>query len=127
MEASIDVLGPGQRLFIFITFSTLILFLIVFALNTRKKIEYKSSDGSIFKTKKDCKEYEIISQALKPIYEDINYDATNIRIKGLNTSFIKLLRTRGFENIKIVIDNSSDFIKLADILRSKDKDPKKNE
>tara|TARA_Y100001968_G_scaffold309149_1_gene328664 strand:+ start:1457 stop:1843 length:387 start_codon:yes stop_codon:yes gene_type:complete len=120
MGTEINSLAPGQSLFLLIIFSALLLFLIIIVIINRKKIEYKSTDGSIFRNQEAYEEYEVIYERIRPLYEDINFKSKNTRIEGLNVSFINLLRTQGFENEKTLIDNKNEFIKLADILLLKD-------
>ncbi len=74
----------------------------------------KASDGTIFNSEEACNSYEISLAKLKPLYEgsDSNIDKSF----GFRKGFLYLLKTNGFNDLRILLEYREDIQKLAKLI-----------
>ena len=113
-------LGPFQLGIVFI--SALIFLAVISFFISRifsGSITYKASDGTSFTSKKEKQDYELILRRLLPLYgrpADTKSNQANQNTLDLDRTFLELLKTEGFSNLKLLLTYKEDFIKLSKLL-----------
>ncbi len=111
MESTLQNPGPIQAILITLLGIALTvgILTLVFRQVSVKKI--KATDGTLFNSEEACKEYEIALNKLNPLYKE---DSKNLdKAFGFSEGFLNLLKTTGFNDVKVLLKYKSDLQNLV--------------
>ena len=114
MFESLDNLGPLQ--FALIAFFGVLSTVTVLFLLLRQGKLFTASDGKEFTSEKAYVEYEAIYQKVNLLYQESAKDINNSDSFGFKDSFLKLLKEKGFSEVKILMANREEIKRLAALL-----------
>ncbi len=101
---------------ILLSTALLILFLLLGVFIVQQKKQFTSSDGKRFSSEKDFLAYEAILKKIMPLYDCLQGEKLAEEALGLQSGFLKLLKEKGFSEIKTFMDYRNDFRKIAELL-----------
>ncbi len=116
MFNTINGLSSGQSVFLYVTIVAVILFIIISLTLIKKKETFKASDGSLFMNKEDYEIYENLTIKLAPLFNDSKGNDKLINSLGLDTTFVDLLKNKGFKDLKSIIIYKEQFATLSILL-----------
>ncbi len=94
---------------------TAVLLRMIFSNSTPAKEVFEALDGTKFSSKSKVNEYEFLYKRLQCIYEENSSSnkAKSKSILGLNSAFLKQIKTDGFPSINSLISNKEQFKNLV--------------
>ena len=96
---------------------TIAAFWYLFSSNTNNKKTFVSKDGTRFSDQESCDNYEVICERFTSLFNEaaLRTNKKKNDVTGLRISFLKLLKSDGFQDAKTLIKYKADFRKLADL------------
>ena len=95
-----------------------IIFLILFLFKSINKRTFTAEDGSVFDTQSDLEIYQNLYDKTKPLFSREDANGTSQQILGFQNSFLTILTSEGFPDLKTLIKYRKQFKSLSDLINS---------
>ena len=95
-----------------------IVFLLLYLFRSVEKKSFLAIDGSSFKNQYDLELYERLYEKTKPLFSDIETNASNQSLLGFDKSFLNKLKTDGFNDLKTLVNYRKQFQSLSDLINT---------
>ena len=95
-----------------------IVFLLLYLFRSVEKKSFLAKDGSSFKNQYDLELYERLYEKTKPLFSDIETNASNQSLLGFDKSFLNRIKTDGFNDLKTLFNYRKQFQSLSDLINT---------
>ena len=100
----------------FLLFS--ITFLLSFLFSSAKKKSFLAKDGTSFKNQDDLEVYDRIFEMTKPLFADLDANASTQSLLGFDKLFLNKVKTDGFCDFKTIVNYRKQFQLLSDLINT---------